>query len=150
MPGWLQNLAMVLGVTQKAHRNLRRSNRTVFDAEVDSGARQDAPAAHLPSHGSPALQQGRATTHVCARSRVLACAVRRLSLLRALYGEDEVPRVGHGGEVRPPPERSATFQSTQVAWDGRLISACLAILPVKSGPRAFCSTVGEHTAFPTV
>jgi hypothetical protein len=35
---------MVLGVTQKAHRNLRRSNRTVFDAEVDSGARQDAPA----------------------------------------------------------------------------------------------------------
>ena len=45
MPGWLQNLEMVLGVTQEAHRNLRRSNRTVFDAEVDSGARQDAPAA---------------------------------------------------------------------------------------------------------
>jgi hypothetical protein len=40
MPGWLQYLEMVLGVTQKAHRNLRRSN-----AEVDSGARQDAPAA---------------------------------------------------------------------------------------------------------
>jgi len=29
---------------------------------------------HLPSHGATALQQGRATTHVCARSGVLARA----------------------------------------------------------------------------
>ena len=82
---------------------------------------------HLPSHGSPALQQGRATTHVCARARVLVGAVRRLSLLRTLYGEDEVYRVGDAGEIRTPPERNTTFQSTQVAWDGRLINAFLAI-----------------------
>src|SRR5689334_20357845 len=82
---------------------------------------------HLPSHGSPALQQGRATTHVCARARVLVGAVRRLSLLRTLYGEDEVYRVGDAGEIRTPPERNTTVQSTQVAWDGRLINAFLAI-----------------------
>src|SRR6266576_6861149 len=57
--------------------------------------------------------------HMFAHARVLARALRRLSLLRALYGEVEVHRVGHAGEVRPPPERSATFQSAQVAWDGR-------------------------------
>ena len=86
----------------------------------------------LSSHGSPALQQGGATTHVCARSRVLACAVRRLSLPRALYGEDEVPRLGHAGEIRPAAERRAAFQSAQVARDGKLINACLAILAKSS------------------
>jgi len=96
----------------------------------------------LPSHGSPALQQGRATTHVCARSRLLACAVRRLSLPRALHRADEVHRVGHAGEIRPPPERSATFQSAQVAWDGRLIYDCLAIyLPNVAAALSYA----EHT-----
>jgi len=74
--------------------------------------------------------------HMFAHARVLVGAVRRLSLLRTLYGEDEVYRVGDAGEIRTPPERNTTFQSTQVAWDGRLINAFLAItLPaVKSRP----------------
>src|SRR4029077_17246646 len=82
----------------------------------------------LPSDGSPTLQQGGATTPICTRPRVLARAVRRLSVLHALYGEDKVCRFRYAGEIQPAPERSAAFQSAQVAWDGRLISACLAIL----------------------
>ena len=84
----------------------------------------------LPSHGSPALQQVGATTPICTRPRVLARVVRRFSVLRALYGEDEVCRFRYAGEVRPAPERSAAFQSAQVAWNRRLISACLAILAI--------------------
>jgi hypothetical protein len=62
--------------------------------------------------------------HLFAHARAYSRAVRRVSVLLAkmkCVGSDMLAKFD------PRPERSAVFQSAQVAWDGGLINARLAI-----------------------
>ena len=89
-------------VKGSSHASVRMAYRTYKAVGGKATSPSQCGMSDLRSHGSPALQQGRATTHVCARARVLARSVRRLALSCALPGEGKVHRVRYAREIRPP------------------------------------------------